>query len=409
MTDGDQSEDTGSAWAAPVTFGNGDSPSPQKSSGRRPLSERRIADPTGGEGSAGRGWRTPRLSAVRRRLDPAVPPRTEGPDVVSGDAARVISPEPDRPTMGAVAAPGVAAPGATKDSPGTAPTSAGSSRTETAGPDWLASGALTGRKQDGLGQTAAAGTASSRPAEVASPQQDKDPAGGPAAGEGNGLGPRPGVPVVAPSGAGVAGTVGARPDDGRLADASVGTETGVSPEPSGSVRARKGPGLGGLEELHPEPKEGRAPDWMARRIVESEAPGAAYELGKQRRWRRRKVTVLRSRTNRRLVRRIDTWTVFKVSFIFYALLLAIVLVAGVATWSVAQHLGFIGDIQKSVRSLADDKTFVFHGDVALRYAAAGGGVLALLGTLFNTVAAMLYNLISDVVGGLQVIVVTQPD
>ena len=409
MTDGDQPEDTGSVWAAPVTFGNGDSPSPSKSSGRRPLSERRIADPTGGSGSVGRGWRAPRLSAVRRRPDAAAPPRSGGPDEVSGEAGDVITPEPDRPTMGTVAAPGVAAPGSTKEAPGTAPTPAGSSRTETGGPDWLASAAPGGTKQDGLGQTAAAGTASSGQADVASPKQDKAPAEGLPA-EGNGLRPRPGGPVVAPFAAVIAGAAGAPPDEGRLAPASVGTETGVTPDPSGSVRARKAaPGLTGLEELHPDPKEGRAPDWMARRIVESEAPGAAYELGKQRRWRRRKVTVLRSRTNRRLVRRIDTWTVFKVSFIFYVLLLAIVLVAGVATWSVAQHLGFIGDIQKSVRSLADDKTFVFHGDVALRYAAAGGGVLALLGTLFNTVAAMLYNLISDVVGGLQVIVVTQPD
>jgi hypothetical protein len=151
------------------------------------------------------------------------------------------------------------------------------------------------------------------------------------------------------------------------------------------------------------------PDWMARRIAESRVPGAAYELGKNRRWRRRKVTVLRSRANRRLVRRIDTWTVFKVSFVFYLLMLVIVLVAGTVSWNVAEHLGFVNDIQKSVRSLADDKKFVFRGRAALRYSAAGGAVLGLLGTLFNTVAAMLYNLLSDVIGGLQVIVVTEPD
>ena len=148
---------------------------------------------------------------------------------------------------------------------------------------------------------------------------------------------------------------------------------------------------------------------MARRIVESQLPGAPYKLGKAHRWRRRKVTVLRSRADRRLIRRIDTWTVFKVSLIFYLLMVIILLVAGVVTWSVGEHLGFIGDIQKSVRSLADDKKFIFHGTVALKYAAVGGVVLGLLGTLFNTVAAMLYNLLSDVIGGLQVVVVTEPD
>ncbi len=85
------------------------------------------------------------------------------------------------------------------------------------------------------------------------------------------------------------------------------------------------------------------------------------------------------------------------------------LVAGVVTWSVAQHLGFVNDIQRSVRSLADDRKFILHGSVALKYSAAGGAALGLLGTLFNTVAAMLYNLLSDVIGGVQVVVVTEPD
>ncbi len=151
------------------------------------------------------------------------------------------------------------------------------------------------------------------------------------------------------------------------------------------------------------------PDAMVRRVAESVVRDAPFEIGKDHRWRRRKVTVMRTRVNRRMVRRIDTWTVFKVSLLFYILMLAVVLVAGLVTWSVAQHLGFVNDIQKSVRSLADDKKFILHGGAALKYSAAGGAVLGLIGTLLNTVAAMLYNLLSDVVGGVQVIVVTEPD
>jgi hypothetical protein len=156
-------------------------------------------------------------------------------------------------------------------------------------------------------------------------------------------------------------------------------------------------------------RDRRTPDWMAQRVAESVVHDAPFEIGKERRWRRRKVTVMRTRVNRRMVRRIDTWTVFKVSFVFYLLMVIVVLVAGTVTWSVAQHLGFVGDIQKSVRSLADDKKFILHGSVAFRYSAAGGAVLGLIGTLLNTVAAMLYNLLSDVIGGIQVIVVTEPD
>ena len=110
-----------------------------------------------------------------------------------------------------------------------------------------------------------------------------------------------------------------------------------------------------------------------------------------------------------MLRRIDTWTVFKMSFFFYLLLLVIVMVAGVVTWFVAQRIGFVGDIQKSVRSLADDRSFILHGGPVFEYSLLGGAVLAVAGTLLNTIGAMLYNLLSDLVGGVQTIVVTEPD
>jgi hypothetical protein len=135
----------------------------------------------------------------------------------------------------------------------------------------------------------------------------------------------------------------------------------------------------------------------------------AQALGPKRRWRRQKVRVVHSTSSRRLVRRVDTWTVFKVSLFFYLLGLAIVIVAGVILWNVASTFGTIASIQKSVRSLFDLTNFVLKPVPLLEYTAAGGGVLALLGTIVNTVAALLYNLISDVAGGVQVVVVTEPD
>ena len=150
-------------------------------------------------------------------------------------------------------------------------------------------------------------------------------------------------------------------------------------------------------------------DLRARQVAREYAPDAEISLGRDRRWGRRRVTVVRTRVDRRLVRRIDTWTVFKMSFFFYLLLLVIVLVAGIVTWFVAQRIGFIGDIQKSVRSLADDRTFILHGGPVFEYAALAGVVLAVAGTLLNTIGAMLYNLLSDLVGGVQTIVVTEPD
>jgi hypothetical protein len=138
-------------------------------------------------------------------------------------------------------------------------------------------------------------------------------------------------------------------------------------------------------------------------------PATAEASGSRRFARREKVTVVRSRSSRRLVRRIDTWTVLKVSLIFYLLMLVISLLAGIAAWHVAVSLSFVSDIQKSVRSLADDTKFVLHPNAVLEYGAAIGVVLAVVGTVLNVVAALLYNLISDIFGGVQVVVVTEPD
>lgn len=119
--------------------------------------------------------------------------------------------------------------------------------------------------------------------------------------------------------------------------------------------------------------------------------------------------MVRGKRSRRLVRRVDTWTVFKVSLVFYLFSLVIVLVAGVVLWHLAQPFGIITSIEKSVRLLFDLKTFKLRPAPVLKYAAAGGAILAIIGTLLNVVAAALYNLISDIVGGIQVIVVTEPE
>lgn len=138
-------------------------------------------------------------------------------------------------------------------------------------------------------------------------------------------------------------------------------------------------------------------------------PMGGEAVGERRRWRRTKVRVVHTTSSRRLVRRIDTWTVFKVSLVFYLLGLAIFLVAGVILWHVASDFGTITSLDKSVRSLFSLRNFKVRPIPLLEYTAAGGGLLAFLGTLLNTAAALIYNLISDVVGGVQVVVLSEPD
>ena len=111
--------------------------------------------------------------------------------------------------------------------------------------------------------------------------------------------------------------------------------------------------------------------------------------------------------SRRTVRHLDVWTVAKVSVIFYLLILVAVVVAAVMLWYVADAVGAVQSIEKSVRTLFDLRTFTLHPKAVAEYTTAGGAVLAVAGTLGNILAALMYNLISDLVGGVRFDVVDE--
>ena len=124
---------------------------------------------------------------------------------------------------------------------------------------------------------------------------------------------------------------------------------------------------------------------------------------------RRTKPVVRGVRSRRLVRRFDIWSVFKVSVIFYICVYVVMLVAGTVLWNVAAAFGVITDAEKLVRSLFALNTV--H-PAPHRCVLVGVGYCRrrlLPRGPFNVLAAVLYNLISDVVGGVQVIVVSRPE
>jgi energy-converting hydrogenase Eha subunit A len=102
----------------------------------------------------------------------------------------------------------------------------------------------------------------------------------------------------------------------------------------------------------------------------------------------------RDTRNRLVVRRV----------IFYFGVLVVMLVAGALLWNVAAALGIIDDLNKAIRTLFALSTFKLHPLVALGWTAVIGGALCFLGVVVNVFAAIMYNLISDIVGGVQVTV-----
>ena len=116
---------------------------------------------------------------------------------------------------------------------------------------------------------------------------------------------------------------------------------------------------------------------------------------------------LRARKVRRLVRHVEPWSVLKVSLLFYFCLWVILLIAGVILWSFAVGSGTIDNVENFVTELFALKSFEFNADAIFRAGAIGGLVLVVAGSGFTVLMAVLFNLISDVTGGVRFTVVEE--
>ena len=128
----------------------------------------------------------------------------------------------------------------------------------------------------------------------------------------------------------------------------------------------------------------------------------------QSRRQRKQARRLRARKVKRVVRRLDAWSVLKVSFIFYLCVYAVSLVSSVILWNVADRAGVIENIESFIEDLGAFETFEFVPDELLRGVALGGAVLAVLATGLTALGAVLFNLISDLVGGIRLTVIEEP-
>ena len=109
-----------------------------------------------------------------------------------------------------------------------------------------------------------------------------------------------------------------------------------------------------------------------------------------------------ARRVRRVIRKIDVWSVLKFSFVFYVCVFAVLVVAGIVLFIVASATGIRNDIEESIGSYLASTDFSILGGEMLRAALLGGFVLIISGTAANALLALFYNLISDVVGGIEV-------
>jgi hypothetical protein len=106
---------------------------------------------------------------------------------------------------------------------------------------------------------------------------------------------------------------------------------------------------------------------------------------------------------KRTVKRVDPWSVLKLSLFYYSIFFVVWLIGVAVLFSFIESTGVFQTIEEigngmEVEDLANFE--ISMGDV-LRWAAYIGGGLVLLASIVNVILAFLYNLGSDIVGGVE--------
>jgi hypothetical protein len=108
----------------------------------------------------------------------------------------------------------------------------------------------------------------------------------------------------------------------------------------------------------------------------------------------------------RVIREIDPWSAFKVGLAFHLVVYFTVLIASVLLWSVASATGTIDNIERFLMSFGWE-SFQFNGWTLLLNEVLLGLLLVALLTIVWVLGATMFNLITDLVGGIRVSVLEE--
>lgn len=118
---------------------------------------------------------------------------------------------------------------------------------------------------------------------------------------------------------------------------------------------------------------------------------------------------LEARRVRRVIRHIEPWSVLKFSVLFYACLGMVFTLAGLLLWSFAQRSGVLESIEQLIETLfnLEESEEFWRGDVLFKAYLTITMVLCFAGVALNVLMCVLYNLISDVIGGIRLTVIEE--
>ena len=108
----------------------------------------------------------------------------------------------------------------------------------------------------------------------------------------------------------------------------------------------------------------------------------------------------------RVIRDIDPWSVFKVGLVFHLVCYFVTLISLVLLWNVAQSTGTLDNVENFMESFGWE-TFRFDGSELFGNLWILGLLGVILGTGLWVLLATIFNLITDLVGGVRVTVLEE--
>jgi len=142
-------------------------------------------------------------------------------------------------------------------------------------------------------------------------------------------------------------------------------------------------------------------------VFDEPAPVETYRRRPMSRAERRRRVRLQARRVRRIIRHVEPWSVLKISLFFYGCLWVILLVAGFMIWGVAESSGTIDRLESLFIDLFTLDEFSIDAGQVFRGYALAGLALAIAGTTFNVLMCLLFNLISDLTGGMRITMIEE--
>ena len=195
--------------------------------------------------------------------------------------------------------------------------------------------------------------------------------------------------------------------------------TSAEGEPKGSSAGAVGDRQGSLATTTQPTESGETPSAGSPSAVDSAAPGAAPVAARPRPQPAAAgsgATAFRGpRRARLLVRRVDPWSALKMTLCYSLCLLVVLLVAVGALYAVLSAMGVFDSINTAVRDLTDSGgpgatgglQVIFSARRVLLWTALLGLANVVLLSALATLAAFLYNLCADMVGGVEVTLAEQ--